>query len=85
MSHPNAQRIRELVLQSVPDFGVGSPIPCGETVLLRDGTYFGRSFQFEGLRAIWLAEANQLKFYSESGHWLGTIELEEAAPRRRAA
>ncbi len=85
MSQPNAQRVRELVLHSAVDFGVRQPIPCGETLLLRDGYYCGRCFKFESLRAIWLSDANQVKFYSDAGRWLGTIDLEEAAPRRKAA
>jgi hypothetical protein len=85
MSHPNAQRVRELVLRTVPDFGIHDTALCGETLLLRDGYYCGRSFKFEGLRAIWLTDANQVKFYSDAGRWLATIELEEAAPRRKAA
>ena len=82
MSQPNAQRVRELVLRTVPDFGVCDTTPSAETLLLRDGYYCGRCFKFEGVRAIWLSEANQVKFYTDGGRWLATIELEEASPRR---
>jgi hypothetical protein len=85
MMHPNAERVRQLVLESLVDFGVMRAVPCGETLLLRDGFYCGRSFNFEGVRAVWMTEAHQVKFFSDGGRWLGTIDLEENAPRRKAA
>lgn len=85
MNHPNAERVRQLVQESLHDFGATDATPRGETLLLRDGFYCGRCFAFDGVRAVWLTEAHQVKFFSDRGQWLGTIDLEENAPRRKAA
>lgn len=85
MSQTNADQVRQLVLASLADYGAaGSPL-LGETLLLSNGYYCGRSFTFDGIRAVWLADAGEVKFFADSGGWLGTIELEENAPRRKAA
>ncbi|MBL9124551.1 MAG: hypothetical protein JNG90_13030 [Planctomycetaceae bacterium] len=85
MNHPNADRVRQLVIESLPDYGVADSELVAETLLLRDGYYCGRSFIFDSIRAVWLAEAGQVKFFADDGRWLGTLELEENAPRRKAA
>jgi hypothetical protein len=83
MNHPNADRVRQLVLESLADYGAADSPLIGETILLRDGFYCGRSFIFDTVRAVWLAEAGQVKFFADDGRWLGTLMLEENAPRRR--
>lgn len=85
MSQPNTQRVRDLVLRTVAEFGVRDGTPASETLLVRDGYYCGRCFKFAGIRAVWLPDANQVKIYSDAGQWLATVELEEASPRRKAA
>jgi hypothetical protein len=80
--------IHQTVLESFRDLGVdvGDAAEISETVLVRKGHYCGRSFSCGGLRAVWFAEANEIKIYRDCGPVLRTLRLDElAAPRRLAA
>jgi len=51
---------------------------CCETILIRDGFYCGRCFNFGNRRAIWFVEEKVIKFYGEDGEFaasLGTDNL----------
>ena len=80
--------IHHYVLDSFGNLGVdvGDAAEMSETVLVRKGHYCGRSFSYGGLRAVWFAEANEIKVYRDGGPLLKTLRLDECVtPRRLAA
>lgn len=80
--------IHQYVLDCFRDLGVefDEAAEMSETVLVRKGHYCGRSFSYGGLRAVWFAEANEIKVYRDGGPLLRTLRLDEfVAPRRMAA
>jgi hypothetical protein len=57
-----------------------------KSVLVREGHYCGRAFKCGDIRAVWFADANELKFYRDRGPLLRAVRLNEAtAPCRAAA
>ena len=57
-----------------------------ETLLIRDGRYFGRSYRVAGVMAMWMIDIGLLQFYGADGDMLGSLSLlEPAAPETRKA
>ena len=79
----DASSVREIILNMLPELGMDSADFC-ETILIRDGHYAGRRFEFAGGRAIWFVNEDQVKFYSESA-LLKTLRLTEVARKLQAA
>jgi hypothetical protein len=81
--------IHQYVLESFRELGAAvgdAAAEMSETVLVRKGHYCGRSFSCDGLRAVWFAEANEIKVYRDGGPMLRALRLDEVvAPRRIAA
>ena len=78
--------IRELVKNALQKMGRKDAQPVAERLLLRDRHYVGRRFEFVGVSAVWLAEAEEIKFYGASGEFLRAIQLSgERETLRRAA
>lgn len=79
--------IHDLVLQIFGEIE-GALVGTSEmrkSVLVRDGHYCGRAFNCRDLRAVWFAEANELKFYRQGGPLLRAVRLNGAAQLCRAA
>lgn len=79
--------INSLVLQIMAELGetILDSSDLVKTVLVRDGQYCGRSFRHGDIRAVWFAEANELKFYRDQGPLLRAIRLDGASRMSRAA
>ena len=75
MNHAVADQVRETVIATISDLGVGKPDLLVETILLHDGFLVGRRFQFDAVKAIWFFEEEQVKFYGEDG-LLKVLELD---------
>jgi hypothetical protein len=81
----NATYLRRTINAAVADLGHKTK-ECKESVLIREGYFVGRQFCFEGIRAIWFAEEEIVKFYADDGQLLGTMVVaEELAGMKRAA
>lgn len=81
----NAIYLRRVIDAAVIDLG-HTPTGCKETVLIREGYFVGRQFRYDGVRAIWFAEEEVVKFYGDDCRVLGTMRVaEEAAAMRCAA
>ena len=59
---------------------------CKESVLIREGFFFGRQFRFKGVRAVWCAEKDVVTLYGDDAQLLRTLTVaDEPAEMRRAA
>jgi len=79
--------IHDLVVQILGELE-GASVDVSEltkSVLVRQGHYCGRAFKFRDIRAVWFADANELKFYRDSGPLLRAVRLDNATQLCRAA
>jgi hypothetical protein len=60
-------RIRQLVYETLREFGLPADAVPEETILVRCGLYCGRRFDAAGLHAIWFLEEDLVKFYGPHG------------------
>ncbi len=84
--HPD--QIRGLVMETFKRLGLSPDRLLAETVLIREGYYYGRSYRAGELIATFVAETSQLKFFASDGQMLHTLQCDKAlapAPRRQAA
>jgi hypothetical protein len=79
--------VHDLVLQIMSELGecAADESEITKSVLVRQGHYCGRAFKFRDIRAVWFAEANELKFYRERGPLLRSVRLDGATQAYRAA
>jgi hypothetical protein len=68
-------QIRQAVLQALAEYGVTATEPNWETLLITDGRYVGRRFEFEDVRAFWFRERHVVEFYDHSWQLLGELKL----------
>lgn len=52
-----------------------------ETILIREGVYYGRSFRTARLMATMIAETGCVQFHTSSGELLESVPAPEAQPR----
>ena len=76
--------IRDLIRQTLQELGLTDAEPTGESLLMLAGYYVGREFRFTGVRAVWMASQEQIKFYKDDGEILRLVKLGEAQ-RMKAA
>jgi hypothetical protein len=72
------ERIRELVVATLADLGMADDnwSLVTETIMLHDRNYAGRKFGLEGVRAVWLADENVVKFYDDDGKLLTMVAIQ---------
>ncbi len=81
----NTTLLRRIINATVADLGHKTN-ECMESVLIREGYFFGRQFRFEGVRAIWFADEEVVAFYGDNGQLLGARTVaDESAEMQRAA
>ena len=68
--------MRELVMKTLDELGFGNAQPLGEQVLLRNRSYGCVTFAFEGVSAIWLMDADQLRFVDDTGKLLKIVRFD---------
>jgi len=71
----DAIRLRELVLANLDELGLGKALWLGERLLFRDRYYVGTCFDFEGVSAIWLSDAAEVRFVDERGALLKAVPV----------
>ena len=76
---PRSESIREIVLCTFSDLcrRIISRAAVSETVLIRQGFYYGRAYRAGGFLATLIAETGTLSFYTDEGQLLRTISLAE--------
>lgn len=82
---PSPSDVRQLVLEQFGRLGVDTQQAPAETILIRDGRYFGRSYRAGGMLAMWMVEVNLVQFYDAQGEIGATIQLPDQPSRRRTA
>jgi hypothetical protein len=87
MSCLQPDQIRNLVMDTFKRLGLDPNRLLAETVLIRDGYYYGRSYRAGELIATFVAETSQLKFFASDGRMLTTLRCDEvlATPQQRQA
>jgi hypothetical protein len=68
--------IQNLVAATLTELGLPTPINLIQTMLMRDGYFFGHKFRYDGGHAILQADGNTIDFYDEKGMLLNAIMLE---------
>lgn len=86
----NPAEIRQLVRNVFQRHGVGSAAlaQLHETLLVRDGTCYGRSYRAGPLMAMWMSTVGLVQFYAADGQLLdcvSVLEPQHSAARRQAA
>jgi len=79
------ESIRQLVAQTLLTLGAGGDEQPRESLLIQDGLYCGRRFEFSSSYAIWRAEQDEVTFYHTDGSFLRAIGLSESEPMLRRA
>jgi hypothetical protein len=79
--------IHHLVVRIMGELGesITDHSQISKSVLVREGHYCGRAFKCGEIRAVWFADANELKFYRDGGPLLRAVRLDGANADRRAA
>ena len=81
----NAAAIRLVIDSAVAELG-HNPSRCVETILIRGGHFLGRQYRYDGIRAVWLADDEMVKFYGDDGQLLRTMmDVEKPAALERVA
>ena len=60
-------QVRQLVYETLREYGLPTETVPQESILLRGGMYCGRRFDAGDFHAIWFIEENQVKFYGPQG------------------
>jgi hypothetical protein len=81
--HPD--EVRQIVAQAFLELGVPHQelSRMSDTILIRDGFYYGRSYRAGGLMAMWMA--GLIQFYGPEGEMLRTILLRRDQVQSKAA
>jgi len=79
--------IRERIHGFYSELGLPFPVGANESILLNDGYYCGRRFEYDGLNAIWFIEENEIKYYDRDGTLLhaDAMTARQQPTYRRAA
>ncbi|MCR9116334.1 MAG: hypothetical protein NXI22_05195 [bacterium] len=77
-------RVRQLICDRLAHFGADAAAELTETILVREGYYFGRRFEQDGLQAVWFVEEEQIKFYHRDKSLLEVCEIGVDASREAA-
>lgn len=76
--------VRQLICDRFTRFGAAADDEVTETILVREGYYFGRRFEQDGFQAVWFVEEEQVKFYNREKAVIDVCDLSEGAQRRAA-
>jgi hypothetical protein len=76
------QQVRALIATTLADLGFDGLQPLAEVVLLKDG----HRFEYDGVRAVWLWETEQIRFQDQQGKIISIsiINIAESAASRAA-
>lgn len=73
------QFVRQAIIDSLLRFGADSTDPIWETLVISDGRFLGRQFEFHAIRAIWSWDGNTIEFFDKNAMFLGELMLQEPA------
>jgi hypothetical protein len=81
---PNLDELRQLVIKAFAEPGVPDAEDCFEAILIREGFYVGRQFRCEGVRAVWLSDADMVRFFQD-GKIVKWVRFETTTPELKRA
>ena len=70
--------VRALVQAGLHELGLVNAVSLGERYLIRSGGFAGILFEFEEVSAIYLVNADHLKFVNNSGEVLKLLPIEHS-------
>lgn len=77
----DVSRIRQFVVELLPELGFARTEPNWETLLVADGKPLGCRFEFDQVRAFWFAARQAIEFYGSD--WVplkvATVDTAKAA------
>jgi hypothetical protein len=92
MTNPHVlQTVRETLIRWLANRHPGEAFTARESILVRDGFYCGRRFDFGDYQAVWFVEEGMLKVYTAAGDLISRIVIQDqqdhqaVQPLRRAA
>ena len=77
--------VRASVQAGLQELGFETAVSLGEKYLIRSGCFAGVLFEFEGIKAIYFFDADQIKFVGKSGEVLKPLSLEHRPDVARKA
>jgi hypothetical protein len=63
-------RVRKAVNGRLAQMSGSEPNSVYETILIRNGLFCGRKFQWQGYEVVWFMEEDEIKFFSPCGNLL---------------
>lgn len=86
MTAPTPSEVRQIVVEEFRRLGLAArEETVGETILIRDGRYRGRSYRMSGLMAMWMIDFGLVQVYASDGRMLATISLQRRPDAQRLA
>jgi hypothetical protein len=68
-------RVRRAVTDRLAQLSGGFPTSLYEAILIRNGLFCGRKFQWEGYEVVWFLEEDEIKFFGPCGNLLAAESL----------
>ena len=75
MSLKPVDRVRKAVTDRLAQMSGTLPNSIYETILIRNGLFCGRKFQWQGYEVVWFLEEDEIKFFSPCGNLLAAEAL----------
>jgi hypothetical protein len=69
------ERVRHWIAEQLSQLSSQSVGAMHETILIRNGLFCGRKFQWLGYEVVWFLEEDQVKFFGPCGNLLSTASL----------
>jgi|694.fasta_scaffold00106_26 hypothetical protein len=77
MLQTHVERVRQAIHEQLAQIAAQTVESIHETILIRNGLFCGRKFQWSGYEVIWFLEEDQIKFYGPCGNLLTTTPVAE--------
>ena len=77
--------VRKVVVDTVAKIRPGNANTWSEVILIRDGRFAGWRFEFEDVRAVWLAESDRIEVTFDDEESPMVVSLNDLSSDRRAA
>lgn len=71
------ERVRQAISDQLSQISAQEVEAIHETILIRNGLFCGRKFQWSGYEVVWFLEEDQIKFYGPCGNLLTTTQVSE--------
>ena len=87
MDHATHTKIHQIIANTLRELGIPDATfsISDTTILIRHGSYIGRSFVCGSVRVVIISDGNRIEFYDQSGNLLRLISLSGPESVRGAA